>query len=65
MQLQSGGGYDQHSHASGQLGDSPWGPTPPAFAQLPRIEYVMTPSDKSAQVSRFRLIATDCFPTVF
>ena len=60
MQLASGG-YDAHSYASSasssaqqEIGagaganDSPWGPTPPAFAQLPRIEYVMTPSDKTA-----------------
>ena len=29
------------------VGDSPWGPTPPAFAQLPRLDFVMTPSDMS------------------
>ena len=29
------------------VGDSPLGPTPPAFAQLPRLDFVMIPSTMS------------------
>ena len=28
-----------------QLAASPWGPTPPPFPQLPRVEFVMTAAD--------------------
>jgi heparanase len=27
---------------------APWGPTPPPFSQLPRLEFVLTPGDESA-----------------
>jgi len=42
--------FDVNGQSQTALGDSPWGPTPPPFPQLPRTEYVLTPSDPKAGV---------------
>ena len=42
--------FDVNSQSQTALGDSPWGPTPPPFPQLPRTEFVLTPSDPKAGV---------------
>ena len=39
------GSNDAHPAASNSNADSPWGPTPPPFNLLPRMDFVMTPSD--------------------
>jgi len=44
MQARGGAG----AGAGAGAGDEPWGPTPPAFPNLPRMDFMLTPSDSSA-----------------